>query len=152
PRLSAGERQAQLDGMGLPPPLEPALGALSAPLQAIRAGHGPVDPERWLAVVMTSGTTRQPRGVALSRRAVVASAEASARNLGWLEDDRWLLGLPVAHVGGLSILTRCLLARRTAVVPSEVAAGARLETEGLVRCIEQDTVTLVSLVPTQLEW
>ncbi|HEX7670273.1 MAG TPA: AMP-binding protein [Polyangiaceae bacterium] len=111
-----------------------------------------LDPESCLAVLFTSGTTGEPKGVMLSRRAFEASARASEQNLGFYEDDRWLLGLPIAHVGGLSILTRCLIARRTVVVPPEVAAGQRLSAAGLVRVIQDARVTLLSLVPTQLEW
>jgi O-succinylbenzoic acid--CoA ligase len=121
-----------------------------------RGASGPslveLDDESCLAIVFTSGTTGGPKGIVLSRRAFLASARASAQNLGWQDDDRWLLGLPLAHVGGLSIVTRCLVARRTVVVPPEVAEGRRLTAEGMARVVETAKVTLVSLVPTQLEW
>jgi O-succinylbenzoic acid--CoA ligase len=114
-------------------------------------GDGP-ELERPLAILFTSGTTGRPKGVVLSRRAFLAAARGSEANLGFHEHDRWLLGLPIAHVGGLSILTRCLLARRTVVVPGVVAAGGRLDAARLAEVIESERVTLVSLVPTQLEW
>ncbi|MBK8687514.1 MAG: hypothetical protein IPN24_03360 [Betaproteobacteria bacterium] len=41
---------------------------------------------------------------------VARSAAASAANLGWEDGDRWLLCMPLARIGGLSILTRCLAA------------------------------------------
>ncbi|MGK7311137.1 MAG: class I adenylate-forming enzyme family protein [Candidatus Longimicrobiales bacterium M2_2A_002] len=104
----------------------------------------PLDDDRPLAIVHTSGTSGAPRGVILSRRAFAASAAASARNLGWRDDDRWLLPLPVAHVGGLSIVTRCLLARRAVVL----AAGTDPET--ILEDVRRHRVTLLSLVPTQL--
>jgi o-succinylbenzoate---CoA ligase len=94
-------------------------------------------PESILAVVHTSGSTGQPRGVALSRRAFLASAEGSAQNLGWEANDRWLLCLPLSHIAGLSVLTRCLVARRPVVLDAATA----LFTSG---------ATLASLVPTQL--
>ena len=95
------------------------------------------------AVLFTSGSTGAARGVALSRRALVAAADASARHLGWHDGDRWLLALSLAHAGGLSIVIRCLAARRP-IAPCEgdfdrAAVAALLE-----RC------TLASLVPTQL--
>lgn len=99
------------------------------------------DPEVDLAWLLTSGSTGTPRAVRLSRRAFLASADASAQHLGWREDDRWLLALPFAHVGGLSVLTRCLIARRTVVLGSPRIDGATLARQG---------VTLLSLVPTQL--
>jgi dipeptidyl aminopeptidase/acylaminoacyl peptidase/acyl-CoA synthetase (AMP-forming)/AMP-acid ligase II len=96
------------------------------------------------AVIYTSGTTGTPRGAVLTRAALLASAQASAANLGWLEDDCWLLAMPVARVGGLSILTRCLAARRcVALAP---AFDARL----MPQWIAEQGVTLVSLVPTML--
>jgi len=112
----------------------------------------PIDDARCLVVLMTSGTTGRPKGVVLSRRAFLASARASEENLALARDDRWLLGLPIAHVGGLSILTRCLLARSAVVVPRETALGQRLDADALARVIDEDRVTLASLVPTQLEW
>jgi O-succinylbenzoic acid--CoA ligase len=95
------------------------------------------DDERWLALIRTSGTSGAPKLAVLSRRAFAASAEASAENLGWRDDDGWLLALPFAHVGGLSVLLRCLRARRTIVLSER----NDLHTPG---------VTLASLVPTQL--
>lgn len=102
------------------------------------------DREHPLAILSTSGTTGRPRGVVLSRRAFVASAAASAANLGWQEGDRWLLRLPVAHVGGLSVATRCLLGRRTVVL-----SDAR-ETRELAATIQRERITILSLVPTLL--
>lgn len=66
----------------------------------------PIDTEAAL-VVPTSGTTGEPKGVVLTHDQVAASAEATSR---FLEVDagrhRWLACLPLAHVGGLSVLTR----------------------------------------------
>ena len=96
------------------------------------------------AVLYTSGTTGEPRGAVLTRSAFLASAEASANNLGWQDDDCWLLAMPLAHVGGLSILTRCLLARRA------VALASRFDAAALPELIATERVTLASLVPTML--
>lgn len=104
----------------------------------------PLVGERPMAVLFTSGSGGQPRAVALSRRAFAASAAASARRLGWRDGDRWLLALPPAHVGGLSVLTRCLQARRTVVL------GAGLDPVGLLRLMAREAITLASLVPAQL--
>jgi O-succinylbenzoic acid--CoA ligase len=105
-----------------------------------------IDPEACLAVVFTSGSTGGPRGVVLSRRAFVAAAEASAGHLGWSEEDRWLVSLPLAHVGGFSILIRALLARRTAVL----AAPGSFSAAELVDQVDSQDVTLMSLVPATL--
>jgi O-succinylbenzoic acid--CoA ligase len=101
-----------------------------------------------LAAIATSGSSGTPSVVLLSRAAFVASAQASAANLGWLPEDRWLLSLPLAHIGGLSVLTRCLLARRAVVLP-EPLPGVGLA-ERLAQAIQIGAPTLLSLVPTQL--
>lgn len=103
---------------------------------------------RWEAVLFTSGSTGTPKGVLLGAEQFLAAAHASQRNLGWLEHDRWLLSLPLAHVGGLSIVLRCLAARRTVVLPEP---GAGLDLGRLTRAVEGHQVSLMSLVPTQLE-
>ncbi len=107
------------------------------------------DHRQVLTVMCTSGTTGTPRAVALSRGAFVASAKASAANLGWQDHDRWLLCLPPAHVGGLSILTRTWLAGRCVVLlPS---AASRFDTDAVIWTIDRHRVTLMSLVPTMLK-
>jgi o-succinylbenzoate---CoA ligase len=96
------------------------------------------------AIVSTSGTTGRPKGAVLSRRAILASAAASATNLGWQTEDRWLCCMPLAHVGGLSVVTRCLLSRRAVVLLP------RFDAEQVLGAILQHAVTLLSVVPTML--
>lgn len=122
------------EGFEMPPPsAEPTPGP-------------PPDDERCCAVVFTSGTSGRPKAAALSRRAFVAAARASEANLGWRADDRWLLSMPLAHVGGLSIVVRCLLARRAVVLGAE----GRFEPRGVAAQVARDRVTLLSFVPTML--
>jgi len=96
------------------------------------------------AVIHTSGTTGEPRGVVLTCTGLIASLRASAANLGWRDDDCWLLAMSIARVGGLSILTRCLAAR------CSVAVAPAFDARKLPGWIEQQRITLVSLVPTML--
>jgi O-succinylbenzoic acid--CoA ligase len=96
------------------------------------------------AIIHTSGTTGTPRAAVLTRAALVASARASASNLGWQPEDRWLACMPLARVGGLSILTRCLAARRAVVL----APG--FDPDAFPAVLEDERVTLASLVPTML--
>jgi o-succinylbenzoate---CoA ligase len=92
------------------------------------------------AIVHTSGTTGRPRGAILSRDAFRASADAAWRVLGHRPDEAWLLAMPVCHVGGLSILTRCLRARATVVLHEAFDPRAALEAKA----------TIHSVVPTML--
>jgi o-succinylbenzoate---CoA ligase len=60
-------------------------------------------------VVATSGTTGEPKGVVLTHSAVQASAVASSGRLDIdPARDRWVACLPLAHIGGLSVLTRAM--------------------------------------------
>lgn len=98
-----------------------------------------------LAVAYTSGSTGRPRGARLSRRAFLASEAAHAAHLGWLPEDRWLLGMPPAHVGGLSIVTRSLIARRCIVL-----SPGSFDPVRAAQVMAENRVTLCSLVPTML--
>jgi O-succinylbenzoic acid--CoA ligase len=100
--------------------------------------------EEPLAILYTSGTSGSPKGAVLSRAAFLASARSSALNLGWHEGDRWLLCLPLCHIGGLSIVTRCLQARRPLVLVPRFTTAAVLE------AIAEHGATLLSVVPTML--
>jgi O-succinylbenzoic acid--CoA ligase len=111
----------------------------AAPVRGRSPGDGSV-------VVFTSGSTGAASSVELSSRVLAASAHASANRLGWTTDDRWLCCLPLAHVGGLSIVTRCWQGARTIVLEPE----GRFDPKRLASHLEQHHVTLLSLVPTQL--
>jgi O-succinylbenzoic acid--CoA ligase len=95
------------------------------------------------AIIHTSGTTGAPRGAVLTRAALLASARASAANLGWDDGDCWLACMPLARVGGLSIVTRCLAARRKVALAEFDAAAFPAQ-------VDAERVTLASLVPTML--
>lgn len=97
-------------------------------------------------VVFTSGTSGRAKGVRLSRAALLAAARAHAEALPFADDDRWLLSLSPARIGGLSILTRTLAARRAVVLPPE----GGFEPARWREAIEARRVTLLSLVPTML--
>ncbi|HEX6275159.1 MAG TPA: AMP-binding protein [Polyangiaceae bacterium] len=109
-----------------------------------------LDRERIAVIVPTSGTTGTPKLARLSHRALLAAAHGSAAHLGVEPDDRWLVALPLAHVSGLSILTRSLVARRTVVLfDPDGPLFQRLDP--LARALADHDVTLVSLVPAVLD-
>jgi o-succinylbenzoate---CoA ligase len=91
-------------------------------------------------VVATSGSSGEPKGVVLTHDAVRASALATTGWIGRDPGDHWLACLPLAHVGGLSVITRALamgipLTVLPAVDPEEIRASK---------------ATLISLVPAAL--
>ncbi len=145
PRLTDLEAQALLDDaepdLVLTSHSEHAPSSMRVAAAPRGAGH---DPDAVLAMLYTSGTTGRPKGAMLSRRAFAASADASAANLGWRDDDRWLLCLPVCHVGGFSVLTRCVMARRCVVLLPRFDAAA------VLAAIARERATILSVVPTML--
>jgi O-succinylbenzoic acid--CoA ligase len=92
--------------------------------------------------VSTSGTTGDPNIVPLTMANVSASVEASAKRLGTSGDDRWLLCLPLNHIGGLSVLFRMFHAGG-AVVVSPFG-------EHLGDTLARFQPSVVSLVPTMV--
>ena len=95
-------------------------------------------------VVYTSGTTGEPKGVRQTLANHVVSARGCARSLEAGDHDRWLLVLPVHHVGGLAILMR------SAVCNQPVVCLAGFEEQAVLEALRADRPTLVSLVPTML--
>lgn len=75
-------------------------------------------------VVSTSGSTGDPKGVVLTHDAVAASAEATSKRLDVDDNDHWLACLPLAHVGGLSVVTRALHTNTRLTVLPAFDAGA----------------------------
>jgi O-succinylbenzoic acid--CoA ligase len=142
PRLTERERSVLLAEAQPAHVITEPVGGGDAPNDAPRPSP---TADQTVAIVYTSGSTGRPRGARLSRRAFIASEAAHAANLGWLPHDRWLLGMPPAHVGGLSILTRSLIARRCVVLSS-----GRFDPRQMAHTMAEHRVTLCSVVPTML--
>ena len=95
-------------------------------------------------VVATSGTSGAPKGVVHTHDSVTASALASSGRLRVDPDrDRWVACLPLAHIGGLAVVTRSLVTGTPCTVLEHFDPAA-VETE----C--RSGATLVSLVATAL--
>jgi O-succinylbenzoic acid--CoA ligase len=100
-----------------------------------------------IATVMhTSGTTAAPKRVELTYGNWRANADGSAAVLGLDPAERWLCVMPLAHVGGLSILIRSVIYATTVVLHD------RFDTEAVLRALSDpdERITIVSLVPTML--
>jgi O-succinylbenzoic acid--CoA ligase len=103
--------------------------------------------EIW-AVIFSSGTTGEPKGVALSGAALEASAVAHATHTG-AGAACWLLDLPLYHVGGLSVLTRAFFLHTPlalSLAQFSAAATAAWIRSGLVQGISLVPTTLVRLL------
>lgn len=106
-------------------------------------GGLPIEPGDAL-VMPTSGSTGRPKGVVLTHDALAASAAATSARLGATAGDHWLACLPLAHIGGFSVITKALhTGSGLTVLPGfDAAAVTRAGAEG---------ATLVSLVATALQ-
>lgn len=104
--------------------------------------------DRLHSILFTSGSTGRPEPVELTRGNHLASAVASAFNLGVERGDDWLCCLPLCHVGGLAIVLRSVLygTSVTLLERFDAAAVAKL----LAGPPEGRPITLASLVPTML--
>lgn len=97
------------------------------------------------SIVYTSGTTGRPKGAMLTYGNHWWSATGSMLNLGLAPDDRWLACMPLFHVGGLSILLRSV------IYGIPVVLHRRFDPEAVNRAIDEDGVTLLSVVAAMLD-
>lgn len=118
---------------------------------ALHVGEGAVPDEvekKVALVVRTSGSTADPKLVALSTEAVLSGAAGSEAALG--VPGQWLLALPVASIAGLNVLTRAVTSPLG--LPPVAVEGERFTVdafaEASARLDAPDRYT--SLVPAQL--
>jgi O-succinylbenzoic acid--CoA ligase len=95
-------------------------------------------------IVGTSGSGGEPKGAMLTGRNLAASVHACRERLGLQSGDRWLLCLPVWHLGGLAVLYRCVEAGACAVLHESFDA-ARVWDD-----LRRREITHVSLIPAML--
>jgi O-succinylbenzoic acid--CoA ligase len=95
-------------------------------------------------VIHTSGTTSAPKPIELTYGNFLWSALGSAVALGLDPGERWLCALPLAHVGGLSIILRSTIYATTAVLHE------RFDTDAVRDALREQDITLVSVVATTL--
>ncbi len=110
----------------------------------------PFDLPEWaaddpIAVLFTSGTTGEPKGVVLTLANVLASATASAFRLGLCADDCWHVPLPMYHMGGLAPIYRSVL------YGTSLSIQRGFDPEATLSALEAADASAVSLVPTMLE-
>ena len=105
----------------------------------------PLAPDAERVILFTSGTTGQPKGALLTEGNFRAACRASAANLGAWPAPRWLGTLPLFHVGGLGMLTRC------AYEGGALLLHERFDAQAVNRALDEDGVSHASFVATTLE-
>jgi o-succinylbenzoate---CoA ligase len=141
-RLSPAEREAQIDEVR--PVLVVSVPEDAGGPEADLPLLGEHDLDAIHCRIMTSGTTGSTRAIGLTYGNHLWSAVGSAFKIGVDPGDRWLCCLPLHHVGGLSILMRCVIYGTGAVVHDG------FDVDRVAESLSDDGVTVVSLVPTML--
>jgi O-succinylbenzoic acid--CoA ligase len=121
--------------------LLPPTAVLKAEGQGSQA-ESTIEFDRHAAIVLTSGTSATPKAVVLTFGNLYFNARGSNTNIAFASHDRWLLSLPLYHVGGLGILFRAVIGGGTVVIDE---SNQKLEDS-----TERYEITHLSLVSTQL--
>jgi len=103
-----------------------------------------LNPSQESVIIFTSGSTGHNKGVRLSVRNLMSSAEASNKLTKLTKGDTWGVSLPMYHLGGLGIIYRTLSAGATAGFLSNFSA------ETLHQLLKENSLTHLSVVPTTL--
>lgn len=112
----------------------------SAPPRGIRNQNIPLD--RDATLIFTSGSSGEPKAALHTFGNHYYNARGSNLNIPFGPGDRWLLSLPLYHVGGLAILFRALAGGGAVAIPASGIA--------LIESIQRLQATHLSLVATQL--
>jgi len=101
-----------------------------------------INPEAWASIIFTSGSSGSPKAVVHSLANHFYSALGANQQMPLNPGDRWLMSLPLYHVGGLAIFFRTLISGAAMVLPAEK--------QTLAEALINNKITHLSLVPTQL--
>ena len=99
-----------------------------------------------LFIMYTSGTTGRPKGAVHSHEGMLWSQLTSMSTSDMRDGDRWLLALPMFHVGCLSPASLLVHRGGTGIIMRELDIGA------MFRCIAQEKVTIFMAVPALLQF
>lgn len=112
----------------------------------------PLENPRTRLILLTSGSTGDPKGVCLSREALLASASTVAQRHPDIADAPRVIALPVTSAGGLGVVVRALISDTETVTVPSIGGGGRFGVEVFCAAVAPvlEQAPVVSLVPTQL--
>lgn len=100
-------------------------------------------PQTPAAIIFSSGTTGQPKGVTLSHGNLMSNVQTNAAEVGMTPADRVLLFMPLFHCYGLNVILNSALS-----VGATVVMERRFDPRGTAATIEREQVTMFFGVPT----
>ncbi|WP_412521214.1 o-succinylbenzoate--CoA ligase [Staphylococcus simulans] len=105
-----------------------------------------LDLNRIASIMFTSGTTGPQKAVPQTFKNHLASANGCRESLGFNRTTKWLSVLPIYHISGLSVLLRSIIEGFT------VRLMRKFETQAVLKAIQTERITHISLVPQTLGW
>ena len=102
-----------------------------------------VSPDDLASIIYTSGTTDRPKGVMLRHYAFAFAPSHRARALGWTEDDRVMVVMPLFHVNALCHMTIAMMSVGGVAVLKERFSASRFWDD-----VRKDGVTTSSIMQT----
>lgn len=103
-----------------------------------------VDTAELGCVVLTSGTTGEPKPVEHTFESMRNATAALYETCGLSSVDTWLCCLPPYYIAGLAIFARCFISE------SKLIFHARFDVERIRKAIKNESVTAISVVAPQL--
>ncbi|UXV36022.1 o-succinylbenzoate--CoA ligase [Staphylococcus sp. IVB6181] len=105
-----------------------------------------LDLDRIASIMFTSGTTGPQKAVPQTFTNHLASANGCRESLGFDRHTKWLLVLPIYHISGLSVLLRSI------IVGFTVRIVQKFDAAQILKQIQTEQITHISLVPQTLQW
>jgi o-succinylbenzoate---CoA ligase len=102
------------------------------------------NPDEVHLIIATSGSEGEPKAAMFTGRNILAAAAASRERIGLGPEDRWLVCLPLQHIGGLAILHRC------AQAGASVISADGFDPTSIGEILHRQTCTHLSVVPAML--
>ena len=99
-----------------------------------------------LFIMYTSGTTGHPKGVMLSHRCMLWSGLTSITTSDMRGEDRFLLPMPMFHVGCLVPVSQLVHRGATGVIMRDIDMGV------MFKAIEQEKISITMSVPALLQY
>ena len=120
--------------------------SVTDPVQAMARGLPATARPDWAVIKLTSGSTGQPRGVAVSAEALLADEDALATTMGLRADDRLLAAVPMSHSYGFTTLAMaCLVRGLQLIMPADDGPFAP------IHAAERGEATVLPTVPAYVQ-